>query len=131
LNDPRAWATIGLAPWDGFGAITDGTQHIEVPTLILTGRLDETTPMLQVRGLWAPLTVEPRYFGIFERGGHYSFSPAACLLETGDGCGDDNIPLDDFTPMVNQATLAFLESVRVDPARIDLLPEASDELTWE
>ena len=131
LDDPRVWATIGLAPWDGFGAITDGTHFIEVPTLILTGRRDATTPILQVRGLWSPLTVEPRYLGIFERAGHYSFSPAACILETSDGCAPDDIPIDEFTPMVNQASLAFLESVRVDPAYIDLRPEASAELTWE
>jgi len=131
LGDDRVWASIGLAPWDGFGAITDGTQYIDVPTLILTGRRDQITPLLQVRGLWSPLEVEPRYFGIFERAGHYSFSPIACLLETDDGCAPDDIAPEEFEPLVMQATMAFLESVRLDPALIERLPEESDELEWD
>lgn len=131
LGDPRAWATVGLAPWDGAGAITDGTRLIDIPTLILTGRQDGITPILQVRGLWGPLESEPRYLGILERGGHYTFSPAACLVETGDGCGPDDLPLDVAESLVRQSVAAFLESVRVDPSWIDGRAQASAELTWE
>lgn len=108
LGDDRVWAVIGLAPWDGFGAITNGTADIEVPTLILTGREDQTTPLRQVRGLWDPLTVSPRVFGIFDNAGHYSFSPAACILENGDGCGPGFLSEDEFNPLVNQVSMAFL-----------------------
>ena len=131
VDDARVWASVGLAPWDGFGVITDGAQYVDVPTLILTGRRDQITPILQVRSIWAPLSVTPRRLGIFERGGHYSFSPIACLLETDDGCAPDDIAEDDFVPLVMQSTLAFLESVRVDPALLDRLPPESDELTWD
>lgn len=131
LGDPRAWAALGFAPWDGFGAITDGTAAIEVPTMLLTGERDDTVPIAQVRSLYAPLTVEPRRMGVFPEAGHYSFSPVACLLYTGDGCGDDYVDLDVFTELVDQASLAFLGEVLGQPGAADQIPPDQDDLHWE
>lgn len=110
LGDPRVEAAVALAPWDAGGTLTHGTSEIEVPTLILTGARDQITPLSQVRGLWDPMTVEPRYLGVFPDGGHYSFSPVACLLFQGDGCGPDYLDLDTLTERVNEAVAGFLIS---------------------
>lgn len=127
LGDDRVWAVVAMAPWNGEGAITDGTKAITVPTLVLTGALDETTTLPTVEGQWDALTVEPRAFGLFPEAGHYSFSPVACLLETGDGCGDGFVDLDTFTGIVNTAGAAFLEGTRGVPGAMEQLPiDAAD-----
>jgi predicted dienelactone hydrolase len=131
LGDERVWAAIGLAPWDGAGIITDGSRLIEVPTLILTGREDATTPLLQVRGLWSPLEVTPRAFGILDDAGHYTFSPVACLLETGDGCGPGFLSEEEANPLIQQASAAFLfEQLGVRGASDQVEVEA-DVYTWD
>lgn len=122
LGDPRVWAVLPLAPWDGLGAITTGTSAITAPTMILTGARDATTPIAQVTGLWDPLTVAPRYFGVFADAGHYSFSPVACLLETGDGCGPDFVDEATFTSVVDTAAAGFLEGTRGVDGATDRIP---------
>ncbi|MEZ4318336.1 MAG: alpha/beta hydrolase [Myxococcota bacterium] len=107
LGDPRVWAVVAMAPWDG-ASITDGTSAVDVPVLVLTGREDETTVLRQVRDLWQPLAVTPRVFGIIDTAGHYSFSPVACLLETGDGCGPGFMDEPTFTRLVRRSSAAFL-----------------------
>lgn len=131
LGDPRVWASVPLAPWDAYYALTDGTEAIAVPTLILTGERDETTPIAMVRSLWEPMTVQPRWLGVFPDAGHYSFSPIACVLESGDGCGSEFIDEATVTSLTNQAVLAFLEGIRADPAALEALPLAASELVWE
>lgn len=108
LGDPRVWAMVALAPWDGSGAITDGTADVDVPALVLTGRQDATTTLPQVRGLWQPMTVSPRVFGVIDTAGHYSFAPAACLLEDTDGCGPGYVDEATFTAIVRRSVAAFL-----------------------
>ncbi len=130
-GDDRVWAAIGLAPWDGGGVITDGNARIEVPALILTGREDTTTPLLQVRGLWRPLEVTPRAFGILDNAGHYTFSPVACLLETGDGCGAGFLSEDEANPLIQQASAAFLfEQLGVAGAQEQVEVDA-EVYSWE
>jgi pimeloyl-ACP methyl ester carboxylesterase len=131
-GDDRVWATIGLAPWDGSGVITDGNADIEVPALILTGRQDETTGIGQVQNLWRPLQSTLRAFGVFEEVGHYSFAPAGCILGDGDGCGAGFLAPDAFDPVVNQATAAFLGDVRGIPgAREQLGLGEAAAVEWE
>jgi predicted dienelactone hydrolase len=123
------WAVVALAPWDASGVITEGNAAITVPTLVMTGREDATTPLRMVRGLWSPVAAEPRAFAIVDDAGHYSFSPVACLLETGDGCGEGFLSEEAFTPIVQQASTAFLsaalgvqgagDQVGVDQAGVD------------
>lgn len=130
LGDPRVWAAVALAPWDGAGAITDGTSEIEVPTLVIAAREDTTTPLSMVRGLWQPLTVTPRAFGIVDEAVHYSFSPVACTIETGDGCGPGFLDEASFTAIVRRAVTAFLTQ-RQDP--LAELQVGMDEpgVTWQ
>jgi predicted dienelactone hydrolase len=128
--DDRVWAVLALAPWDGAGAITDGTSAITVPTMILTGELDETTPISQVRDLWRPMTAEPRWLGVFPEAGHYSFSPVACLLYDDDGCGDGFIDEVTFTARVNTASAAFLEGIRGVSGALEQIPLEAAEIDW-
>jgi len=131
LSDSRVWAAVPMAPWDSGGAIDDRVSEITVPVMTLSGTLDATTTWAQVGALHDALTVEPRHLGEFVRAGHFSFSPLACDFGLADdGCGDDYIALDEFIDLVNASTLAFLESVRTDPAMIDHRAEESDELIW-
>jgi len=115
LGDQRVWAVVALAPWDA-EAITDGTSEVDVPVMVLTGRQDQTTPLAQVRRLWNPLGVTPRVFGVGDTAGHYSFSPVACLLEEGDGCGAEFMEASVVSKWVNQSSAAFLSSQRGEPS---------------
>lgn len=130
FGDDRVWAALALAPWDGAGAITDGTAEITVPTMILTGARDETTPLALVEGLWEPLAAEPRYLGVFPDAGHFSFSPVACLVETTDGCGEDFLAPGVFTPLVDAAAGGFLEGIRGVPRAAERIPLAAAQIEW-
>ena len=130
VDDPRVFAVVGLAPWDVLGWLST-TQPVAVPTMILTGELDETTPIDQVRRLWDPLQVEPRWLGVFPDGGHYSFSPIACELFSGDGCGDGFLPLEQVIANTNVAVTAFVESARGVQGAEAQIPLGSGVLEWE
>ncbi len=130
-GDDRAWAMVALAPWDGSGVISDGTRLVDIPAMVLTGRQDETTPLLMVRRLWNAIEVAPRAFGIIDNAGHYTFSPVACLLETGDGCGDAFLQEEEVNPIIQQAAAAFLfEQLGVEGAS-DQVGVERDVMTWD
>lgn len=131
LADGRAWAVMVLAPWDAFGGITDGTSLIDVPTLFLTGDRDETTPIAQVRRLWGPLETDPRWLGVLPDGGHYSFSPVACVLLAGDGCGEGYVDPERVADLTGEAAVAFFDGARGIDGAYDALPLDADELAWE
>jgi predicted dienelactone hydrolase len=132
IGDDRVWAVIPWAPWNAYGVLTGGTAALDIPTLLLTGDRDDTISLAQVRDLWTPITHTPRWFGVFPDAGHFSFSPIACELGlVGDGCGDDYLDLDTFTELVNQSSLAFLESARGLDGAIDQLPLESADIVWE
>lgn len=130
-SDDRVWAAVPLAPWDVDGAIIEGASAIDVPVMVLTGDRDTTTDLEMVEGMYDPLTVEPRYLGRFLRAGHYSFSPMACDfgLESDNGCGADDLPLDELAALTNVSALAFLESVRGRSEAIEQLP-STEEMVW-
>ena len=131
-SDPRVWASMPLAPWDADGAINDGASAIEVPVMVLTGDRDTTTDLDMVTGLYDPITAEPRYLGRFVRGGHFSFSPMACDfgIEIDNGCGTDDLDLDELATLTNVSALAFLESIMGNSAALDQLP-SDEELVFE
>lgn len=108
-----------------------GCVDPEVPALVLTGARDEITPLSMVQGLWDPIVSEPRWLGVFPDAGHYSFSPIACALNVGDGCGPDYLDEATFTERVNEAVLAFLDGARGVPGGFDRLPLDAPEITWE
>lgn len=108
--DPRVDLALPLTP----GAITifgdDGLGAIEVPTMLMTSLLDETTPNDQDGDpAWSGLN-DPQDLRVdFLTGGHYTFTFAcdAGLIE-GDGCGDDFISPDEAFGVINTYALAFV-----------------------
>ena len=73
LHDPRIWAAITWSPWDAGGVLGDGMGAIDVPTLTLTGTLDELTPLDQVSSL-ANAAPDADYVQLIDAG-HFSFAP--------------------------------------------------------
>lgn len=131
LDDPRVWGMVALAPWDASGALTDGTADVAVPALVLTGRQDATTPLPQVRGLWDPMTTTPRVFGVIDTAGHYSFAPAACLLEDSDGCGPGYVDEATFSALVRRSVAAFLAEQLGAPGADAQVAVEDELLVWE
>ncbi len=125
LSDPRVTGVVGLAPWDAAGGITDGGAAIDVPTLLLTGERDATTPIAQVQRLYDPMVVEPRWLGVFPDGGHYTFSPVACLLFQGDGCGEDFLAPEVADPLTNASVTAFVAGL------YEAVGIEAPELAWD
>lgn len=130
VGDGRVWAVFAMAPWHAVNTIVFGTEDIEVPVLTLTGELDETTPWDEVSRLHAPVTASPQYLGLLPGAGHYTFTPVACQITDGDGCGDGFVDLDLATGLINRAAIAFFDQARgldVDP------PDAieDDALVWD
>ncbi len=108
--DARVDLALPLTP----GAIAifgdQGLSAIEVPTMLMTSLLDETTPNDQDGDpAWSGLA-DPRDLRVeFLTGGHYTFTFAceAGLIE-GDGCGDDFIAPAEAFDVINTYALAFV-----------------------
>lgn len=132
LSDPRVWAVVPMAPWDAFGALQSGTSAITVPTLVLGGDRDQTTPWGMVSGLFDPMTTLPRHLVKMKRAGHYSFSPIACEVfgDTDDGCGPDDMPIDEATDLINRTVVPFLGMVRGLDGAEEALPRDAEDLGW-
>ncbi|MBX2797562.1 MAG: hypothetical protein KTR31_07840 [Myxococcales bacterium] len=131
VADARVNAIVPLAPWDVIGRLDDGAADITVPTLILTGELDETTTIDQVRRMWDPLQVTPRWLAVFPEGGHFSFSPVACFTFEGDGCGKGFLDMERANELTAEATTAFLEGTRGVSRAYEAMPFEAPELEWE
>lgn len=132
LGDPRVWAAVAFAPWDAGGTISGGNAAIEVPVMTIGGTLDGTTPWSMISRLHGELAVTPRYLGEMPAGGHYTFSPIACVIyQDGDGCGDGFLEMETAEQLVRLSTMAFLEEVRGQQGAIDQLPTTDPALVWE
>lgn len=128
-SDERVWAAIAMAPWDVGGLLNTGNADVAVPVLTLGGTLDVTTPWDMIAGLHNTLTATPRFLGEFPAAGHFSFAPVSCLVFDGDGCGDDFLPLETFTALVNASSLAFLEGAQGVEGAYEALPD-DPALLW-
>jgi predicted dienelactone hydrolase len=130
VGDNRVWAVFAMAPWHAGNTIVFGTEDIDVPVMTVTGALDETTPWDEVSRLHAPVTSSTRYLGLMPAAGHYTFTPVACLLFDGDGCGEGFVDLDRATGIINRAALLFFDEAR----GLDVDPPSSlsdDALVWD
>jgi predicted dienelactone hydrolase len=130
VGDNRVWAVFTMAPWHAANTIVFGTEDIDVPVMTITGERDVTTPWDEVSRLHAPVTARPSYLGLMPGGGHYTFTPAACLLYDDDGCGEEDVDLDLATGLINRAALLFFDEAR----GLDVEPPTSVEdeaLVWD
>ncbi len=107
--DPRVDVAIPLTPGAVFLFGDDGLSEVDVPTMLMTSVLDETTPDAEDGDpAWSSLDGPEDLRIEFLTGGHYTFSVACELgLVEGDGCGDDFIdPLEAYD-VINHYALAF------------------------
>jgi len=131
-SDPRVWAALPLAPawYEVFG---DGLAGIAVPTLVIGGEIDDTTPWAaEVEPAYRGLTALPRYLGQLEGAGHLSFTDFCPVVGSGEnGCGPDARPVEQVLADLRATVLAFLEVVRGDERARDWLPPETGYSLWE
>lgn len=119
-RDQRFAVAVAQAP-GGSNVVGDGYEDIAIPTLIMDGTADKTTP-------WKTESLEPyeelrvpSELVIIDRAGHFTFSDMCELLDIlsdakslfgnvfDDGCGPANIDPDEAHRIANGFTTAFLE----------------------
>ncbi len=107
--DPRVDVAIPLTPGAIFLFGEDGLGEVDVPTMLMTSVLDETTPDADDGDpAWSSLDGPEDLRIEFLTGGHYTFSVACELgLIEGDGCGDDFIDPVEAYDVINHYALAF------------------------
>jgi len=130
LSDSRAWASVAMTP-AGEAFFGTGVSHVDVPTEILAGTLDDTTPTdEEARPMFEDLTVTPRALAVIDGAGHLSFSDVCELSSTFDECGDGYLPPEDVHRIALEVAVPFLDWARgVDGAR-DVLPPDEPALSW-
>jgi predicted dienelactone hydrolase len=100
--DPRVRAAAALAPSDVAGDI-----EISVPTLVMTGLLDDVTPFeTDARAAFAALT-GPRFLIGVERAGHCAFIPLCITDVCGAGCEPGLLGQREANQLVNRYVVPF------------------------
>ncbi|MEO0491970.1 MAG: dienelactone hydrolase family protein [Actinomycetota bacterium] len=128
--DPRVDALIPLAP--ALALLTeDDLARIDIPTLILVGTDDTTTPVEpNVETPWAVSPASPHYRVELVAGEHQSFTDLCDYLEVVpdreganplvvdvitdmgvEGCSADDMPIERVKELTNTFAVTFLESV--------------------
>jgi predicted dienelactone hydrolase len=121
LSDDRVWATVALAPWDGF-VLGTGLRMVRTPTLVLTGDADATTNLSMVMAIVADLDDPSALFGVLKNAGHYHFSPIGCDAY---GC-DGQLNLSISKEFTNESVTLFLAQQLQWPGASELsMPEAA------
>ncbi len=130
LGDPRAWASVPMAP-AGYEALVGGLDQIAIPGLVLGGTMDTTTSMAaQVGPIFEGWGGRPAYLGELADAGHYSFSNACDLVPTFDDCEPPFIEGAEAHAIINTVTAAFLGQALGDDRYADWLPPQDDRLSW-
>jgi predicted dienelactone hydrolase len=111
FGDPRIKAAIPQAPFGG-PVFQDGIADIDIPVLLLTGRVDRTLPPEQDGDpIWAALDGDSDLRVDFHTAGHFTFSNACeiapGLIGEGDGCGPSFIGPERAFQAINAYSLAF------------------------
>ena len=102
-QDSRVWATILLSPWNGT-VLNKGISNVSVPSLVLTGDVDDTTTISEVNNTVSKLGDNLVNYGIFNNSGHYAFAPIGCAARGCDGLLDIGISTD----LANESAIIFL-----------------------
>jgi predicted dienelactone hydrolase len=118
FGDPRVVALAPQAP--ALIAITDTElAALEIPTMLMSGRLDQTTPHDEHAGpAWAGIDHPDDLWVEMPLGAHYSFVTICYDLDPAilellrpnagdDGCGDAFIPAEEAIPVLAAYVLAF------------------------
>jgi predicted dienelactone hydrolase len=130
LGDPRAWASVPMAP-AGHEALVGGLPDISVPGLVLGGSRDTTTTMSdQVRPIYEGWGGRPAYLGEIADAGHYTFSNACDLVPTFDDCEPPYLEPAEAHAIINTVTTAFLGQARGVEGYEPWLPPDDERLGW-
>jgi predicted dienelactone hydrolase len=140
--DDRIDVAIPQAP-GGYFAFEEGLASIDIPTMLMTGGLDQTLPPSEEgEPIWAALD-GPHVRVDLVAGGHFTFSNMCDLLPglpqvEDDGCGDHNIEPTRAYEIINAYSLAFARfHLQGDDQVVDLLHGTDDrwaddvQLEWK
>jgi predicted dienelactone hydrolase len=112
FHDERIDVAIPQTP-GGAAVFREGLEELEVPTLLMTGDMDQTLPNEREGDrIWQFMEGENhRRMNLLE-GGHFTFSNMCNLLGTldpvqQDGCGEAFIDVERAQRMINTYSLAF------------------------
>ena len=146
-SDERVDAIIGLAPASS-GIPDDSLEAVDVPTLLVSGTLDETTPVEEDTIRPAELVQgRPLVRADIEKAGHQSFADVCVYLGLVDslpdlpaelveavqeyaeeGCAEELIDYEEAQRLTNRLATAFLlDSLYGDADYVPLLAPPADE----
>ena len=130
LSDPRVWGTVALSP-AGYTLFHKGIEDLSVPTIILTGDTDTSTPLEIVKPLFDGMLTTPRFFGVFKDTGHVSFSNA-CDFTPADfeECSDNFRPYQEIQTQSRSLVLAFLQSLKGNDRAEEFLFQSPPQVHW-
>jgi predicted dienelactone hydrolase len=126
FSDNRVIATILLSPWNG-SVLDSGISNVGVPTLVLTGLVDDTTVISEVNNTSMSLGDSLINFGIFNNSGHYAFAPIGCAARGCDGLLD----ISESTDLANQSSIIFLAQLFSWPESESYQFPDSEHISWK
>jgi len=130
LGDPRAWASVPMAP-AGYEALIGGLPGVTIPGLLLGGSRDSSTTMsAQVTPIFEDWGGRPAYLGEIVDAGHYTFSDACDIMPIFDDCEGDYIDPADAHAIINTVSAAFLGQAMGEDRYAEWLPIDDASLVW-
>lgn len=128
-QDDRFRAALAMAP-PVLPIVTDAAEEIEVPTLIMSGGLDETTPpegQMRLLEVISEVDGGPDLLLTLPRGGHLAFSDPC--VPSFAGCTENDLPQARAHELINLYATSFLKTyVALDERYASYLkPAASPE----
>jgi len=126
ISDTRVKSVILLSPWNA-SILNTGISSVSVPTLVLTGNVDETTVISQVNNTVLQLGDNLVNYAIFNNSGHYAFAPIGCFAYGCDGLLDINIS----THLANISAIIFLAQQLNWPESNTYDFPNSEHITWK
>lgn len=124
LRDDRVDAVLALAPGGLRYLGQAGPARIDVPVMMMTGNLDEsTTDRAEGDPIWAALDGPHDRRVRVAGAGHFTFSNMCDALPgvlDGDGCGEEFIDIGDAHQLVNAFGLAFGRAILSDDPETNL-----------
>jgi predicted dienelactone hydrolase len=125
-GDDRIDAVVAMAPASELNS-TDELEAVDVPTLLVSGTRDETTPIdPDTEKAWELVSGRPLWRVDITDAGHQSFTDVCSYQEllptldapqvlieavdeyASEGCTDELVPIDDAHVLINRNSVAFL-----------------------
>ena len=126
LPDIRAKSAILLSPWNG-SVLNSGISNVSIPTLVLTGDVDDTTVISEVNNTSYQLGVNLVNYAICNNSGHYAFAPIGCAARGCDGLLDISISTD----LANITSIIFLaQQLKWPDSELYEWPD-SEHIAWK